>query len=408
MCIDYAEREALNQKDVDSHLEPSTINKYSSGARRFIRFCEDSDIQPIPNIENLSHFISIISREIQPSSVKAYLSGIVHFFKHSYPAVVEARSSDRVRRTMRGSEKLRSTPTKRAEAFTLIDIDLASKAFNTSFDDLLFNTIIAIGFAALHRLGELVTPDQIQLRNPRKLIKRHSVVFSLCGTGVSYTLPYHKGDPLFKGSPVVVISRPGKTCPVKSLLRYINLRDKRFPSQEALFVRYNGLLPTRSWFFYRLKAAFGSSRSGHSLRAGGATALAQAGMDSDRIQLIGRWSSEAFRIYIRNHPILNMRQARDHMPDIGRTLGEQLIFPSTAPCMFEYNEAVHSRDAVVQTTSGPASRADVTHRVATFPLAGPSHDGESEQLIAPNGAEAGPFTAPFTYSAFHAIDPAFL
>ena len=44
--------------------------------------------------------------------------------------------------------------------------------------------------------------------------------------------------------------------------------------------------------------------AGHSLRAGGATFFAAAGWPDDRIQALGRWSSEAFRIYIRKHPVL--------------------------------------------------------------------------------------------------------
>ncbi len=40
------------------------------------------------------------------------------------------------------------------------------------------------------------------------------------------------------------------------------------------------------------------------MRAGGATALAEAGVSLALIQAIGRWSSDAFKIYIRHHPVL--------------------------------------------------------------------------------------------------------
>ena len=40
------------------------------------------------------------------------------------------------------------------------------------------------------------------------------------------------------------------------------------------------------------------------MRAGGATSLAEHGVPPSLIQLIGRWSSDAFFIYIRKSPVL--------------------------------------------------------------------------------------------------------
>ncbi|KAH8919584.1 hypothetical protein BT69DRAFT_1206803, partial [Atractiella rhizophila] len=60
----------------------------------------------------------------------------------------------------------------------------------------------------------------------------------------------------------------------------------------------------RSWFIRQLRRFFSSDIAGHSLRSGGATHLAANGVPESIIQKIGRWSSEAFQIYIRQHPIL--------------------------------------------------------------------------------------------------------
>ncbi|EIW75346.1 hypothetical protein CONPUDRAFT_159472 [Coniophora puteana RWD-64-598 SS2] len=69
-------------------------------------------------------------------------------------------------------------------------------------------------------------------------------------------------------------------------------------------VQLHGSLPTCSWFMARLRRLFPPSIAGHSMRAGRATALAEAGVPPDRIQAAGRWSSEAFKVYIRKHPAL--------------------------------------------------------------------------------------------------------
>jgi len=55
---------------------------------------------------------------------------------------------------------------------------------------------------------------------------------------------------------------------------------------------------------HRIRVHFPPEYADHSLRSGGATALAIAGVPADRIQAIGRWSSNTFQIYIRKNPVL--------------------------------------------------------------------------------------------------------
>jgi hypothetical protein len=269
-----------------------------------------------------------VSREVSPDTVNKYLTGIVHFLQHKFPFVVQARHSTEVKTSVRGCLKTRSLPTKRANAFTIRDVETSAYFFNSTFDDALFNVILAMGFAALHRLGELTVPDSVGLRNNRKTIRRSSVIFSICGTVLCYNLPYHKADPLFKGTPVAIADRPGdKTCPIRTILHYTHYRDKKFPYHPYFLLRENGSQPTRSWFMNRLEQIFGKERTGHSLRAGGATAFAQAGMEMETIQAIGRWSSEAFKAYIRTHPILNLNKTQRCVQTAGFTTGKQIEFP---------------------------------------------------------------------------------
>lgn len=44
--------------------------------------------------------------------------------------------------------------------------------------------------------------------------------------------------------------------------------------------------------------------AGQSMRAGGATALAEDGASPQVIQAAGRWASDTFQIYIRKNPIV--------------------------------------------------------------------------------------------------------
>src|SRR5882672_6321814 len=86
--------------------------------------------------------------------------------------------------------------------------------------------------------------------------------------------------------------------------KYIILWDARFGIFPELWLTSTGNPPTYSWVVTRLRTALDSDVGGHSLRSGGATALALAGVSDDAIQSMGRWASNRFRTYIRKHPVL--------------------------------------------------------------------------------------------------------
>ena len=72
------------------------------------------------------------------------------------------------------------------------------------------------------------------------------------------------------------------------MLSYVTLRDHLFPLHPTLWLRENGTVPSRSWFLSKLRTFFSSEIAGHSMRAGGATALAQAGASPEIIKAAGR------------------------------------------------------------------------------------------------------------------------
>jgi len=152
------------------------------------------------------------------------------------------------------------------------------------------------------RLGELVDADNPKLRDPRKVIRRSSVEVSL--DDYSFFLPAHKGDRFFGGNTIIIPKNNDNHDPHNPFLLYLSSRDERFPLLSPLWLREDGSIPTRSWFTHRLRRFFDSSVGGHSMRAGGATLLAELGTPPHLIQAIGRWKSDAFEAYIRTHPIL--------------------------------------------------------------------------------------------------------
>lgn len=120
----------------------------------------------------------------------------------------------------------------------------------------------------------------------------------------TFILPTHKSDTYFEGDKVLIQAAAIEPNPMSHMARYVTSRDKLFPFHPTLWLTALGNVPTRSWFLARLHALFPPDISGHSLRAGGATALALAGASPEIIKATGRWSSDAFERYIRKNPLL--------------------------------------------------------------------------------------------------------
>jgi hypothetical protein len=151
-------------------------------------------------------------------------------------------------------------------------------------------------------LGELTWPDKPALQDYRKTTLRHSVTLS--NNNYSFLLPFHKADRLFEGNHILIQNTNTDDDPFVAFQDYLQSCDATFPLNPELWLRENGTIPTRQWFMQRMKSLFSNDVGGQSLQAGGATAYAEANVPSHIIQALSRWSSETFRIYIRNHPTL--------------------------------------------------------------------------------------------------------
>ena len=271
--------------------------------RSYIGFCRLHNIPERPSADSISFYIVWARGEgISPRSVEGYLSGVFWYWEIFDAAVRSIREHIKVSRTLAGCHKMYAQPTKRKRALGRSDLFLLRVRLDlTLYDDLLFWSITMLGWYGLHRLGELVDPDSTALRAPRKRILRASVTQS--PSHLSYHLPYHKADRLFGGNTCMIERQVSSLCPMDAVNKYLALRDLYHPAVPALFLTASGSVLQRSWYIRRLREHF-KSVAGHSLRSGGATYLAKLGTDNNTIRMLGRWSSLAFELYIRDHPIL--------------------------------------------------------------------------------------------------------
>ena len=283
-----------------SAIEKSTTKCYQTGARDYISFCHTHNISLRPTPQTFSRYIAYTSHSI--ASAPKYLTGARHYLKEFYPEFDEVRNHPLVLSTIRGAKKVRADPVIRKQPLRLSHLQSFVSHSNAtqSYDDLLFATLMSCAFYGCHRMGELIVKSDKTLLDSRKLIKRSSLTFN--DTHAQYCLPYHKADPFYRGSDVVFSQQHDVANPVHLLQRYTALRDRRHGPRLPLFLREDGSLPNRTWFDKKIFTFLSHDFGGHSARAGGATFYASLGLSASIIQAIGRWSSSAWEIYIRDNP----------------------------------------------------------------------------------------------------------
>ncbi|THH19826.1 hypothetical protein EW146_g1426 [Bondarzewia mesenterica] len=298
-----------------SDLDKSTRASYNSHLQSYLTFCKMHAFPIAPSEDTLSFYVVYMCHHIQPDSVATYLLGICNCLQPFFPHIWQMRAAPLVSRTLAGCVKLYKTPTNQKKPLSIEDLSYAtSLCTNQLHDDKLFFALLHCSFFALHKLGELVVPDRIALRDWRKVIKCSSVMAYTSGFG--YHLPYHKGDHFFDGNMVIILSQD-EADPLPIFNAYLSSRDSLFCLHPALWLTSAGTPPTRAWFLRRLHTIFPTNITGHSLRAGGATHFAAAGWPDECIQALGRWTSQAFKTYIRKNPVI--LQALVH----GRTIAER-------------------------------------------------------------------------------------
>lgn len=285
-------------------IDNSTWKNYGSALNSYLNFIKMHNFPLDPTPDTLSLFAVYMCHHIKPGSVDTYLSGICHQLEPYFPDVRVSRNSALVHRTLQGCKRIRAVPTTRKRALTIGDLETVVSALSTStdYDDSLFLAQLLTGFFALFRLGEMTYPDDPQLRDPRKVTKRMSV--SIHNTYYKFFLPGHKADRFFEGNTIIIRKNSHRFDPHSHFVTYLRARDRQFPFSSPLWLTNNGSIPTRSFFMRRLHRFFDSNTAGQSLRAGGATSLAENGVPPSIIQAIGRWASDAWKIYVRKNPVL--------------------------------------------------------------------------------------------------------
>jgi hypothetical protein len=289
---------------LSSSLDTSSFGTYTSALNSYLTFCNLHHLPVNPTPDTLSFYVVFLSSHINPKSVNSYLLGICQQLEPFFPDVHQNCKTVLVSRTMSGCMRWFGTPVKQKAPLSHADLELVLNKIrpSASHDNLLFRAQLLCGFHVLLQLGELVFPDKLILRNYHKISLCHTV--HLLPDLFSFFLPSHKGDHTFEGNKIVIQKLGVSTDPYAPFMSYLTSRDPLFPLNPELWLTSCGVVPTHHWFISWLHTHLPTEYAGHSMRSGGATSLAEAGVDVSTIQAVGRWSSQAFQIYICKNPVI--------------------------------------------------------------------------------------------------------
>jgi hypothetical protein len=214
----------------------------------------------------------------------------------------------------RGIKAIYGTPRNPKLPITLSILqDLARASGDLSLlDNAVFDAAIKLAWAGFLRCGEFTVPNGSKFNSTIHL-SHSSIQFMPSFDQPSHmrlSLPSSKTDPFRTGVTILITRAPpdaALTCPILAMQRYI----RQWPEPDPLaplFRDITGKALSRAPFISLLKSRLASLNldqslySGHSFRRGAATSAATVGYNDYEIQLLGRWRSDAYKLYIDTPP----------------------------------------------------------------------------------------------------------
>lgn len=271
-----------------------------------LREIPEHDRLPI-STSNLVLFLAYLSRSHSSSVIRHTVAGLRHW--HEVNNVPWAGSSPYVSK-IRGAAQLHAPDHTRAPRppVTLQHLEALRNglSFSNTFDSAVY-AVATGGYWGVCRLGELTVPS-LTTFDPRYHVQRGTFLMrrSLAGGGRSlvFRIPWSKTAKRW-GAEIVLTSQSHVTCPIMALDHHL-LINAAVPADHGLFSYMEGGNPkylTKAAFLARCAAIWRDAGlpivHGHSFRIGGATEHLRRGLSLDLLQIQGRWTSDAFKLYLR-------------------------------------------------------------------------------------------------------------
>ena len=177
---------------------------------------------------------------------------------------------------------------------------LSAVCFDT-YEATLFSSVFVLACFGFFRIGEITAASKTDKQAHRRL-SIQDIKWVGGGDVLLIHVRYSKTDQLGKGTTLKLTKQNhANLCPLRLLKRFLVLRPA-FPG--PLFCHRNGEPLTRYQFSAVLRRALYllnpqlKNYTTHSFRLGAASSAAKWGWSTEQIKRSGRWSSDAYKVYV--------------------------------------------------------------------------------------------------------------
>lgn len=244
--------------------------------------------------------------KLKVSTIKVYLAAVRSYhIVNGYGNVMEG--CYRLKQAIRALE-LKAEPPKQKLPVTIDILNRLRSIVSSDYNGVMFLAAMCLGFYGCLRCAEFTVVNSF---NSKIHLCRNDVAFILLHD--SYIMRVHikcsKTDHLNVGFNVYIPCTCPHACSYCSMQTYLAISNFVTPTKDTpLFQHKSGEVLKKRVFVQTLHSLLSQlgidtqHYSGHSLRSGCATSAAAAGLADWEIQMMGRWSSQAYLRYIRLHP----------------------------------------------------------------------------------------------------------
>lgn len=293
---------------LDKALQSSTQKTYQRAMSIYDRFCSETyhsgRIFPASTHQVILFIAYCYSNDMAVSTVSTYVAALGYF--HKLENQNDPTQNFVVKKCLHGFKNAKGSADMRMPITPSLLNNLVSSlphVSNSYFTRTLLQAMYLLAFHAFLRVGEFTSSSsRLQVQDIRFCNESGNL------DGVEIHFRTFKHSKYARTLLVSCCNHDINQCPVHSLQQYFQLRQ---PTEGPLFTFLDGAAVSRSYFTRHLQMSLkwsnvsSSHYKGHSFRIGAATTAAAMGIPDDTIQLMGRWSSCAFKKYIRI-PVLKL------------------------------------------------------------------------------------------------------
>jgi len=298
-------------------LAPSTRRNYDTPRSRFSLFCSLANYQhskggcfPAETTWLIEGLCSLAGT-VKVKTLKLYLTGIKSY-QLDLGIDCTAFSDARLERTIQGIKRDHYEPARQTRTPLTRPklLCILSYLRSRDYDCITLRAAFTLAFASFLRVGEFTYREadtDLGTLFHKWFITKASIKISDDSAYMELTLPASKTDPFRKGIKLTMAATQDEGCPVEAMKRLQGIDTHRPPtaplfcvgqhtSNQSPFSRE--YVVSKLQHLARMAGLPPGTWNGHSFRRRAATSAAHAGMSEAEIQILGRWKSDAYKLYI--------------------------------------------------------------------------------------------------------------